>query len=60
MWGNLERLVKPINPQKAEQPGDLKAQLLPFQQESLYWMRKQEEESVWKGGCLADEMVGTR
>ncbi|KAG9034356.1 DNA repair protein rad16 [Tulasnella sp. JGI-2019a] len=56
VWGNLERLVKPINPQKAEQPADLKAQLLPFQQESLYWMRKQEEESVWKGGCLADEM----
>ncbi|KAG8888456.1 DNA repair protein rad16 [Tulasnella sp. 332] len=56
VWGNLERLVKPISPQRAEQPEDLKAQLLPFQQESLYWMRKQEEESVWKGGCLADEM----
>jgi DNA repair protein RAD16 len=27
---------------------------LPFQKESLYWMRKQEE-GPWKGGMLADE-----
>jgi hypothetical protein len=26
--------------------------LLPFQQESLYWMRKQED-GVWNGGMLA-------
>lgn len=33
----------------------LKLNLLPFQKESLYWMKKQEE-GVWKGGMLADEM----
>lgn len=33
----------------------LKLTLLPFQKESLFWMRKQEE-GVWKGGMLADEM----
>jgi DNA repair protein RAD16 len=29
--------------------------LLPFQLESMTWMRKQEE-GVWHGGMLADEM----
>ncbi|OCF37035.1 hypothetical protein I316_00939 [Kwoniella heveanensis BCC8398] len=33
----------------------LKLTLLPFQKESLYWMKKQEE-GPWKGGMLADEM----
>jgi DNA repair protein RAD16 len=33
----------------------LKLKLLPFQKESLYWMKKQEE-GQWKGGMLADEM----
>ncbi|KAG8989917.1 DNA repair protein rad16, partial [Tulasnella sp. 427] len=55
VWGDLERAVKPATPEKAEQPKDLKANLLPFQQESLFWMRKQER-GIWKGGCLADEM----
>ncbi|KAG8891409.1 DNA repair protein rad16, partial [Tulasnella sp. 417] len=55
VWGDLERILKPAAPQKAEQPKDLKANLLPFQQESLFWMRKQEK-GIWKGGCLADEM----
>ncbi|KIO29167.1 hypothetical protein M407DRAFT_70990 [Tulasnella calospora MUT 4182] len=55
VWGDLERIIKPVAPQKAEQPKDLKANLLPFQQESLFWMRNQEK-GIWKGGCLADEM----
>ena len=33
----------------------LKLTLLPFQKESLHWMKKQEE-GPWKGGMLADEM----
>ncbi|KAG8902401.1 DNA repair protein rad16 [Tulasnella sp. 403] len=55
VWGDLERAIKPAAPEKAPQPPGLKATLLPFQQESLFWMRKQEQ-SLWKGGCLADEM----
>jgi hypothetical protein len=42
--------------EKASQPSGLKVKLLPFQQESLFWMRKQEKYSEWKGGMLADEM----
>ena len=52
VWGDLEKRVKPVTPDKAEQPQELKILLLPFQQESLYWMRKQEE-GVWRGGMLA-------
>jgi DNA repair protein RAD16 len=52
VWGDLEANVEPVKPQKAEQPQGLKATLLPFQQESLFWMRKQEQ-TVWKGGMLA-------
>lgn len=40
---------------KAEQPPGLSLKLLPFQQEGLYWMKKQEK-GHWKGGMLADEM----
>lgn len=36
-------------------PPGLKLTLLPFQRESLYWMKEQEK-GVWKGGMLADEM----
>lgn len=52
VWGSLERNVKPVVPEKAQQPEELKIDLLPFQLESLYWMRKQEE-SEWAGGMLA-------
>lgn len=52
VWGDLETSVKPVSPEKAEQPEELKITLLPFQQESLFWMRKQEE-GIWKGGMLA-------
>ncbi|KAH7344048.1 SNF2 family N-terminal domain-containing protein [Rhizoctonia solani] len=55
VWGDLERTVKPVAPEKAPQPEGLKVTLLPFQQESLYWMRKQET-GPWSGGMLADEM----
>ncbi|KAI5122131.1 hypothetical protein M0805_000779 [Coniferiporia weirii] len=55
VWGDLETRVKPVTPLKAEQPEMLKINLLPFQLESLHWMREQEE-GVWHGGMLADEM----
>ncbi|TCD69165.1 DNA repair protein rad16 [Steccherinum ochraceum] len=55
IWGNIEReIVIPV-PQKAEPPARLKATLLPFQLESLHWMKLQEK-SIWNGGLLADEM----
>lgn len=52
VWGDLKVRVKPIVPQKAEQPKEMKINLLPFQLESLYWMREQEK-GEWKGGMLA-------
>ncbi|KZT12677.1 uncharacterized protein LAESUDRAFT_689397 [Laetiporus sulphureus 93-53] len=55
VWGDLERKIAVVVPQKAEQPANLKLALLPFQSEGLYWMRNQEK-GVWRGGMLADEM----
>ncbi|KAJ2923513.1 hypothetical protein H1R20_g13580, partial [Candolleomyces eurysporus] len=57
IWGDLEsqKPASTVEPEKAEQPDKLKVTLLPFQRESLYWMRKQEK-TVWAGGILADEM----
>lgn len=52
VWGDLEKSIPIVVPQKAEQPANLKVTLLPFQQESLFWMRKQEQ-GVWHGGMLA-------
>jgi DNA repair protein RAD16 len=54
-WGDLEAAVGIVEPTKAEQPSGLRVTLLPFQQESLYWMRKQEF-GQYAGGLLADEM----
>ncbi|KAN0124335.1 SNF2 family N-terminal domain containing protein [Russula decolorans] len=54
-WGDLEAAVGTVEPQKAEQPSGLRVTLLPFQQESLYWMRNQEF-GRYAGGLLADEM----
>ncbi|KIK21893.1 hypothetical protein PISMIDRAFT_680849 [Pisolithus microcarpus 441] len=51
VWKDLRRMAV-VAPEKADQPAGLKVTLLPFQQESLSWMRKQEE-SIWKGGILA-------
>ncbi|KAK0467795.1 SNF2 family N-terminal domain-containing protein [Desarmillaria tabescens] len=55
VWGNLEESIPIVVPVKAEQPEGIKLTLLPFQRESLYWM-KQQEQGVWHGGMLADEM----
>ncbi|KAK1216477.1 DNA repair protein rad16 [Marasmius sp. AFHP31] len=55
VWGDLEAKIGIVEPVKAEQPSGIKLTLLPFQLESLYWMRKQEE-GIWHGGMLADEM----
>ncbi|OCH85032.1 hypothetical protein OBBRIDRAFT_740586 [Obba rivulosa] len=55
VWGDLEKAIEVITPQRLPQPASLKVTLLPFQQESLHWMKKQEE-GAWKGGILADEM----
>ncbi|KAF5320985.1 hypothetical protein D9619_001153 [Psilocybe cf. subviscida] len=55
VWGDLTKDIPIIKPIKADQPANLKLTLLPFQQESLYWMRKQEQ-GIWNGGMLADEM----
>lgn len=41
---------------RAEQPKDLAISLLNFQLEGLSWMLRQEQESEYKGGILADEM----
>ncbi|KAH0839549.1 P-loop containing nucleoside triphosphate hydrolase protein [Lanmaoa asiatica] len=56
VWGDLEEQVPVIIPEKAEQPTGLKVTLLPFQQESLWWMRKQEN-SIWYGGMLALRLI---
>ncbi|PBL01974.1 hypothetical protein ARMGADRAFT_1108065, partial [Armillaria gallica] len=55
VWGNLEESIPVVVPIKADQPADIKLTLLPFQREGLYWM-KQQEQGVWNGGMLADEM----
>ncbi|KAF8883413.1 SNF2 family N-terminal domain-containing protein [Infundibulicybe gibba] len=55
VWGDVEDSIPIVVPTKADQPGNLKLTLLPFQRESLFWMREQEK-GLWKGGMLADEM----
>jgi DNA repair protein RAD16 len=54
----LEKDIEIIKPVPMEAHPSLKLTLLPFQKESLYWMKKQEE-GVWKGGMLADESKST-
>jgi hypothetical protein len=56
VWGDLEANIKIIEPTKAKQPANLKLTLLPFQCESLYWMRKQEK-GIWHGGMLAVSLL---
>jgi hypothetical protein len=51
-WGDLKKAIAIVTPEKAEQPKKLRAILLPFQQESLHWMKKQER-GPWSGGILA-------
>ena len=52
VWGDLERQKTIAVPQKADPPPGLKVTLLPFQRESLFWMKKQEK-SIWHGGLLS-------
>ncbi|THH32172.1 hypothetical protein EUX98_g2039 [Antrodiella citrinella] len=58
VWGDLERTIPIPIPQKAVPPSSLKAVLLPFQLESLHWIKEQEK-GIWSGGLLADEMGPT-
>ncbi|KAJ7477236.1 SNF2 family N-terminal domain-containing protein [Mycena galericulata] len=55
VWGDLAANIPIVIPTKADQPANLKLTLLPFQRESLFWMKKQEA-GIWNGGMLADEM----
>lgn len=54
VWGDLKAKLEPVKPTTMEAHPSLKLTLLPFQKESLYWM-KQQEKGPWKGGMLADE-----
>ena len=51
-WGDLKKSIAIVTPEKAEQPKNLRVTLLPFQQEGLHWMKKQEC-GAWSGGILA-------
>jgi DNA repair protein RAD16 len=55
VWGDVAEKITPVKPVPMEAHPSLKLTLLPFQKESLHWMKKQEE-GPWKGGMLADEM----
>lgn len=54
MWEELEK-VPPIVPIRDPQPAAINRRLKPFQLEGLNWMRRQEQ-TVYKGGLLGDEM----
>ncbi|KAJ7122932.1 SNF2 family N-terminal domain-containing protein [Mycena epipterygia] len=55
VWGDLAANIPIVVPTQDDQPSNLKLTLLPFQRESLFWMKKQEA-GIWNGGMLADEM----
>ncbi|EDO15609.1 hypothetical protein Kpol_1006p5 [Vanderwaltozyma polyspora DSM 70294] len=46
----------PYVPHRAEQPEGMSIKLLPFQLEGLHWLVHQEDNSLYNGGVLADEM----
>lgn len=52
VWGDIERDLVIPTPQRGTPPPNLKVTLLPFQLESLHWMKIQEQ-SIWTGGLLA-------
>lgn len=54
IWKVLSARQKPAV-ERATQPEGMTLTMMPFQLEGLNWLRKQEE-SVFKGGILADEM----
>jgi DNA repair protein RAD16 len=56
VWGDLAANIPIVVPTKADQPANLKLTLLPFQRESLFWMKKQEA-GIWNGGMLAVSFV---
>ncbi|KAJ7727913.1 P-loop containing nucleoside triphosphate hydrolase protein [Mycena metata] len=56
VWGDLAANIPIVVPTKADPPDNLKLTLLPFQRESLFWMKKQEA-GIWKGGMLATIQV---
>lgn len=55
VWVDLKNKITTGPLTKDVQPTNLKLTLLPFQLESLFWMRKQET-GVWRGGILAVRM----
>ena len=54
MWEDLEK-VPAIVPTRDPQPAAINRRLKPFQLEGVNWMRRQEQ-TVYKGGLLGDEM----
>jgi DNA repair protein RAD16 len=54
VWCELKD-QKLIKPHTISQPKQVLLTLLPFQLEGLYWLQKQEE-SLYRGGIMADEM----
>ena len=55
IWTELETAPL-ITPVQVPQPAGLSLQLLPFQLEGLDWLLKQEKQTRFGGGILADEM----
>jgi len=55
IWTELETAPL-ITPAQVPQPPGLSLQLLPFQLEGLDWLLKQEKQTRFVGGILADEM----
>ena len=55
VWTELEEETKVIETVMDVQPADVNVKLLPFQLEGLHWL-KQQEESRFAGGILADEV----
>ncbi|KAJ2721475.1 DNA repair protein rad16 [Coemansia sp. Benny D115] len=53
VWSSMGRQIRIAD--KVSQPPELKIKLLPFQQEGVWWMTQQEQ-SIFHGGILADEM----
>lgn len=54
VWEKLEEEA-PREVKQIEQPKELVLNLLPFQREGVYWLKRQEDSS-FGGGILADEM----
>ncbi|KAJ3250982.1 DNA repair protein rad16 [Chytriomyces hyalinus] len=55
VWDELEAIPKIEIPEICPQPDNIMIKLLPFQLEGVHWL-KQQEQSRFNGGILADEM----